>query len=170
MSTHASQAAFVERLESHRGILLKVANTYCRDRTAREDLIQETILQLWRAYPRYDGRAAFSTWMYRIAVNVAISFHRSQMRHGRNIVPAKGSILESLADSTEQPDERLTQLREFIDRLDDLDRALMLLYLDDRPHAEIASILGISESNVGTKLGRIKQRLKHTATGEEDGT
>lgn len=161
MSTNQAQATFVERLERHRGVLVKVASAYCRNIAAREDLIQEISAALWRAYPRFDGRAAFSTWMYRIAVNVAISFHRSQTHKMGNLELADRTTIEALA-MREEPEESdaLATLREFIERLDDLDRALMILYLDDNPYAEIAAILGISQSNVATKIARIKQRLK----------
>jgi RNA polymerase sigma factor (sigma-70 family) len=161
MTTNDTQAAFVERLERHRGILVKVVNAYCRDAVAREDLIQEIAAALWRAYPRFDGRAAFSTWTYRIAVNVAISFYRSETRKARNVELADRATLEGVA--TPQEPENLAALgilHEFIDRLDDLNRALMVLYLDDNSYAEIAAILGISESNVATKISRIKRRLK----------
>jgi RNA polymerase sigma factor (sigma-70 family) len=94
MTTNDAQAAFVERLERHRGILVKVVNAYCRDAVAREDLIQEIAAALWRAYPRFDGRAAFSTWTYRIAVNVAISFYRSETRKARNVELADRATLE----------------------------------------------------------------------------
>jgi RNA polymerase sigma factor (sigma-70 family) len=161
MTTNDAQAAFVERLERHRGILVKVVNAYCRDSAAREDLIQEIAAALWRAYPRFDGRAASSTWTYRIAVNVAISFYRSETRKTRNVELADRATLEGIA-TLQEPENRgaLALLHEFIDQLDDLNRALMVLYLDDNSYAEIAAIVGISESNVATKISRIKRRLK----------
>jgi RNA polymerase sigma factor (sigma-70 family) len=161
MRSNDAQTAFVDRLDRHRGILVKVAGAYCRDTAGREDLIAETVAQLWRAYGRFDERAAFSTWMYRIAVNVAISFHRNEMRKARNVQPAEPAVLEMLPSPPEaQIDDALALVREFIEELDELNRALMLLYLDDNSYAEIAAILGISETNVATKIGRIKQRLK----------
>lgn len=163
MSASRQQAAFVDRIDRHRGILFKVANSYCRTAEDREDLVQETIAQLWRSYPRFDGRVAFSTWMYRIAVNVAISFYRSETRR-REIAPAAQAVLERVpATQDRASDERLDLIQELIAELEPLQRALMLLYLDDRSYAEIAAILGISESNVGTKIGRIKERLKRNA-------
>lgn len=162
MTSSDVHAAFVESLGRHRGILLKVANAYCRDRADREDLVQEIVVQLWRSYPRYDGRAALSTWMYRVALNVAISFQRSQLRKSRNVEPAEHAVFEALASPEPvETDERIELLHQFIDALGPLDRALMILYLDDRSHTEIAAILGISETNVGTKISRIKVRLKH---------
>ncbi len=161
MRTDDAQAAFVDRLDRHRAILVKVAGAYCRDAAGREDLIAEIVAQLWRAYPRFDGRAAFSTWMYRIAVNVAISFHRAEVRQAGYVEPAEPAILETLASPADvHGDDAIAQVRQFIEELDALNRALMLLYLDDRSYAEISAILGISETNVATKIGRIKQRLK----------
>jgi RNA polymerase sigma factor (sigma-70 family) len=161
MRTNDAQSAFVDRLERHRGVLVKVAGAYCRDAAGREDLIAEIVAQLWRAYGRFDERAAFSTWMYRIAVNVAISFQRAEMRKARNVEPAEPAALEMLPSPPgAQSDDALALVREVIEELDELNRALMILYLDDNSYAEIAAILGISETNVATKIGRIKQRLK----------
>ncbi|HLY01503.1 MAG TPA: RNA polymerase sigma factor [Candidatus Cybelea sp.] len=169
MRTNDVQAAFVDRLDRHRGILVKVAGAYCRDAAGREDLIAEIVAQLWRAYGRFDERAAFSTWMYRIAVNVAISFHRSEVRKAMNVEAAEPAILELLPSPPEtQGDDALALVREFIEELDELNRALMLLYLDDNSYAEIAAILGISETNVATKIGRIKQRLKRDVAARND--
>ncbi len=125
------------------------------------------IAQLWRAYGRFDGRSSFPTWMYRIAMNVAISFARTQTRALRRFGTAEGSLQEQIADRPEaEADERLSQALELIEQLDPLSRALMILYLDDYPHSEIASILGISETNVATKIGRIKQQLKRKVAGQ----
>lgn len=129
--------------------------------------MQEMIVQLWRSYERYDEtRVNFSTWMYRIALNVAISFYRAQHR---NVLRTAGD--EQVLASTPDPanaagdiqDEQLEFIYGFIDKLDPLNRAVMVLYLDDRPHVEIAEILGISQTNVGTRIGRIKQQLKREA-------
>ena len=178
MRTNDAQTAFVECLDRHRGILIKVAGACCRDLAGREDLIAEIVAQLWRAYGRFDERAAFSTWMYRIAVNVAISFRRAEMRKTRNVEAAEPAILEMLPSPAEpQSDAALALVREFIEELDELNRALMILYLADNSYAEIAAILGISETNVATKIGRIKQRLKRDiaarsplTNGERHGT
>jgi RNA polymerase sigma factor (sigma-70 family) len=165
MTANGLQSAFVERLDRHRAILFKVANAYCRNAGDRADLVQEMIVQLWRSYGRFDDRAAFPTWMYRIAVNVAISFIRSQRRKPQN-VPAEAGVLEEVAAPQEaETDDRMTIVRDLIEQLDPLNRALMILYLDDYPYSEIATILGISETNVGSKIGRIKERLKRNIAG-----
>src|SRR5262245_65357115 len=86
MSPDEGSASFVARLQAHQGILYKVASAYCARREERGDLIQEMILELWRAFPRFDGRASFATWMHRVAMNVAISMHRSEGRRIRDAV------------------------------------------------------------------------------------
>lgn len=159
----ARQDEFVSLLDEHRKILFKVASSYGRTSADREDLVQEITAQLWRSFDRYDDRYLFSTWMYRVALNVAISFNRRETRRARHIVAAEDSVLESAAEGsdTSTADAEVRLLHRFLDRLDKLDRALMLLYLDGNRHATIAEVLGISETNVATKIGRLKQRLRH---------
>jgi RNA polymerase sigma factor (sigma-70 family) len=150
---------FVDRLDRHRTILFKIANVYCKNAADREDLIAEMSAQLWRSYARFDERSKFSTWMYRVAMNVAISFYRGESRKRANLVPLDPAIETPVAQESAGNDQ-LDVLHELIDRLDPLDRALMLLYLDDYPQAEIAAILGISQTNAATKIGRIKERFR----------
>ncbi|MGH7572576.1 MAG: RNA polymerase sigma factor [Gemmatimonadota bacterium] len=155
------QARFQALLERNRGIVLKVARTYCRDPEDRRDLAQEIAAQLWRAYPRYDETRSYSTWMYRIALNVAISHVRSASHRQRLVASLDDDALSEIPDPTpHEPDDRLRALYRVIERLDGLDRALMLLYLEDRSYREIAEVLGISETNVATKLSRLKQRIR----------
>jgi len=152
---------FSALLDRHRGIVFKVANTYCRERHDREDLAQEIAVQLWRAFADYDASRSFSTWMYRIALNVAISFRRSD-RHRAHAEPFDES-LHDVPDRDASDYEATDQARvleRFMAALDPLNRALLLLYLDERSQRDIAEILGISESNVATKIGRLKQRLR----------
>lgn len=161
MPQRPSQERFLSLLDEHKKILYKVAGSYCRNPEDRQDLTQEIVVQLWRSFDRYDESYRFSTWMYRIALNVAISFYRSETRRSRDIVPAEESILE-IADprGSAEVDENLQLLQQQIEQLDALDRALIILYLDGNRYDTIAEILGISETNVGTKLGRIKQKLR----------
>jgi RNA polymerase sigma factor (sigma-70 family) len=153
-----ADAQFAELLERHRGIVFKVAAAYCRNPADREDVAQEIVTQLWRAFPSFDTTRTFSTWMYRIALNVAISFVRTNSARIRHTVALEEThdVEES---STAEPDERTRLLYELIGRLDALNRALLLLYLDERSYRDIAAILGISETNVATKISRLKQRF-----------
>ena len=158
MRNAGSQDRFVALLDEHRKILYKVARAYGRSPEDRQDLVQEMTAQLWRSFERYDDRLRFATWMYRIALNVAISFVRRETVRARHAAPEP--ILEVSVSAASPGDADLRLLDGFLRRLDELDRALLLLYLDGNRHGAIAEVLGISESNVGTKLGRIKQRLR----------
>lgn len=159
------QERFLSRLDQHRKILFKVANAYARTPSDREDLVQEITVQLWRAFDRYDERYPFSTWVYRVALNVAISFYRREARRRQHFVAAEQALLERIEEGTEssESDADLRLLGRFLAGLGELDRALLLLYLDGNPHREMAEILGISETNVATKIGRLKQRLRDLA-------
>lgn len=161
MPSRSREDRFLSLVEEHKGILYRVAGAYCREPADREDLAQEIVVQLWRSFDRYDETLRFSTWMYRIALNVAISFSRGESRRRRRVVPAGESLLE-VADERAgvELDESPRLLRQVLERLDALERALVILYLDGNRYETIAEVLGISETNVGTKLGRIKQRLR----------
>jgi RNA polymerase sigma factor (sigma-70 family) len=163
MSKARHRDRFLTLLQGNERILFKVAGSYCRNAADREDLVQEMVLQLWRSFDRYDASRRFSTWMYRVALNVAISFARSETRRPRLLAGSEQAILEIAAAPSDSgaSDDELGLLRGFIERLDELDRALVILYLDGNRYDTIAEILGISETNVGTKISRIKQRLQH---------
>jgi RNA polymerase sigma-70 factor (ECF subfamily) len=158
MANAVHQDRFVALLEQYKRILYKVASSYCRNVADRHDLTQEIIIQLWRSFDRYDEQYRFSTWMYRIAMNVAISFYRSESRRTRDELPFDEPVLEIAAAEPESDDIKL--LRQFIDGLDELNKALIILYLDGNNHAEIADVLGITATNVSTKIARIKERLR----------
>ena len=161
MRLKRDEASFLAVLEAHKGIVYKVANTYCRDEEGRRDLIQETTLQLWRAFPGYDERYKLSTWIYRIALNTAISFYRKEMRSPLAPASAMAPVLELVDDATEvEPNDDVATLQRFIGELREMDRALILLYLDGHSQTEIAEVLGLSVTNVSTKVGRIKEQLK----------
>ena len=157
------QQVFLQLILDNKGILFKISHSYCRNRNDREDLMQEIIYQLWKSGHEFDANRKFSTWMYRIALNVAISFYRKERRSGLNI--ALGADLH-LMELEDRPDgngaieEKIDLLQQFISELGELDRALMILYLEEKSYAEIAEILGITETNVATKLSRIKGKLK----------
>jgi RNA polymerase sigma-70 factor, ECF subfamily len=163
------QNRFQLLLEQHRGIVFKVAGTYCRDDDDRRDLAQEIAVQLWRAFPRYDPERRFSTWMYRIALNVAISYVRRTSTRHRHVVPLDPAHDVAVDDGARrEADAQVRALYAVIDRLNPLDRALLLLYLEDRSQREIAEVLGLTETNVATKLGRLKQRLRRDLAQPEE--
>lgn len=153
---------FAALLQRHRGIVYKVAGTYARGIDDREDLAQDIATELWHAWPRYDPERSFSTWMYRVALNVGISHLRGDGRRRRHLVPFDAAVhdaVEATGDDHEH-DQHLRLLHGFIATLDPLNRALLLLYLEDRGAREIGEVLGMSESSVTTRVSRLRQRIR----------
>ena len=159
MTTGDLQETFQHLVEEHKKILYKICNLYCRERDSRDDLAQEIMIQLWRSFSKFDGRCRFSTWMYRIALNVAISFYRRESTRTRYVISDEEHLLEAIDETKNRPEE-IRLLYEFIEGLDPLSKALVLLYLDGNNYQEIADVLGISETNVATKISRLKSKLK----------
>jgi RNA polymerase sigma factor (sigma-70 family) len=161
MTALADEEIFTRLLEQHAGIIRKIAFGYSNTFADRQDLMQEITLQLWRAYPRYSPGRPFSTWMYRIALNVAISFLRKGTRGGETVPFDERQHDIARADSSSpETMERMAILKELIAKCEPLERALLLLYLDDCSYREIAAVLGLTETNVATKLNRLKETLR----------
>lgn len=162
MAESSDQDRFADLIDKHKGIIYKICSSYCRSGEDRKDLAQEIILQLLRSFPRYDETKGFSTWMYRIALNVAISDYRKGSRQKSVLVSWPEHLIDFEEDKeeTELRENRIQRLYQFIDQLDKLNKALMILYLDGNSYQKIAEILGISESLVGTRLNRAKQKMK----------
>src|SRR5688500_14733501 len=140
--TADTRQQFGDLLERHRGIVFKVANTYAWQHDDRADLAQEIAAQLWRAFPGYDPVRSFSTWMYRVALNVAISFVRSDSQRQRHAVPLDEDLHDVAADGSDhEAEQHVRALHRFIRQLEPLNRALLLLYLEDNSHRQIAEIL-----------------------------
>jgi RNA polymerase sigma-70 factor (ECF subfamily) len=161
MGIQIQKEDFLILIEKNKGIIIKVCNSYCVSKNDRQDLAQEIVYQLWRSGNNFNAYSEFSTWMYRVALNVAISFYRKKTRSNA-VVPLNESHMDieddvSNADETEK---RVIQMQRFINEMKELDRALALLYFEEKSYREIAQILGISETNVATKISRIKSRLK----------
>jgi len=153
---------FEALLQEHRAIVFKVANTYCWRPEDRADLAQEIAVQLWRGWPRYDASRTFTTWMYRIALNVAISYVRKEARQREISVPFEEELHDRVGERSGDPvvEDRLHRLQQFMERQAPLNRALLLLYLEDRSQREIGDILGITPTNVSTKINRLKQKIR----------
>lgn len=152
---------FISVIEAHKGIIYKVANSYCKDLEDRNDLVQDIILKLWNAFDTYNDEFKHSTWIYRIALNIAISNYRKEKVREKYFTPLAVSIFDLHDDdNTTAKEHKYVLLQQFISELKELDKALMLLYLEEKNYKEIAEILGISESNVGTKISRLKSLLK----------
>lgn len=161
MAINDNYELFLSVIETNKGIIYKVANSFCRDIEDRKDLAQEIILKLWKSFETYDEQFKHSTWIYRISLNVAISFYRKEKSRSKINVPLSENIF-SIADfeNNKNAEQKAFYLTQFLSELKELDRALMLLYLEERTHKEIAEIIGITETNVATKIARIKTILK----------
>ena len=156
----ASKEEFLRVLEQNQGIIFKICNSYCADSEDRKDLAQDIVVQLWKSFASYDPQYKITTWLYRIALNVAISSSRKTSTRNKYSANIDQSFLTLINEENTDLSEELELLQRFIQKLDDLSRALLLLWLDENSYEEIAAILNISKSNVGTKLGRIKNQLK----------
>lgn len=160
MNTTEKTEQFLAVIQANKGIIYKVANSYCQNAEDRKDLVQEITIQLWKSFDNYLSQYKLSTWMYRIALNVAISFYRKENRRKELSNPLSEGILEFADSHPESLDESIVFLQKFIAELKELDKALMLLYLEEKSQKEIAEILGITVTNVATKVERIKKILK----------
>jgi RNA polymerase sigma factor (sigma-70 family) len=158
MTTSALQESFQALVDEHKKILYKVCNSYCKNRDDREDLAQEIIIQLWRAFVAFDERCRFSTWMYRIALNVAISFYRRESTRTRLVLSDNERLLTAI-DETASHSAEIRVLYQVIEGLDPLNKALVLLHLDGHSYGEIGDVLGISATNVATKISRLKKKM-----------
>ncbi|MDX1630172.1 MAG: sigma-70 family RNA polymerase sigma factor [Fulvivirga sp.] len=151
---------FIQLLHDHKQIIFKVCNMYCKDSEDQKDLVQDVIYQLWNSFENYDSKYKVTTWMYRIALNVAISFYRKTKTKMKYNTRLDDSFLEIGVEEEIDQAEEVKMLKNFINQLDKMNKALMILYLDGNSHEEIGNVLNISTSNVGTKINRIKSKLK----------
>ncbi|MDL2212439.1 sigma-70 family RNA polymerase sigma factor [Bacteroides sp. OttesenSCG-928-N06] len=146
---------FMQMIRQNNGVIYKVASFYVDKDNVIDDLYQEVVLNLWKAYPHFRGESKYSTWIYRIALNTCISFYRKSSRK-----PMYVELSHDVKADTEDNSLYKKELYALIDKLDKLERALILLYLEDRPQKEMAEIMGITPTNVSTKLNRIREKLK----------
>jgi RNA polymerase sigma-70 factor (ECF subfamily) len=156
-----SQEDFLALVEQHKGAIIKVCSIYTRRAAEKEDLFQEIIIQLWKAWPNFKGHSKFSTWLYRIALNTAISGLRKKKT---DIILMSGENLPHFpdADDHKEKEEKLKALYEAIQKLPEIDRAIVLLYLEDKNYEEMEDILGISQGTLRVKMNRAKEKLKRT--------
>lgn len=160
MQKDEQKKQFEKVIEQQKGILFKVARTYCQNENDRPDLIQEILIQLWVSFHRYNDQYKITTWIYRISLNVAISFYRKNSGKKGDNLPLDENLPLAEGNDKREDEQQLHLLEKFINELKEIDRALMFLYLEEKNYREISEILGISESNVSTKVGRIKDSLK----------
>jgi len=154
MEKQKLEAEFLDMLRDCNRIIYKAVSFYADENGAWEDLYQDVALNLWKAFPHYRKESQLSTWIYRIALNTCVSYYRKNSRR-----PACVEITPEVKAYVEE-NESIAELYACINRLGKLERALILLYLEDRPYKEIAEIMGITATNVSTKINRIKEKLK----------
>ena len=152
--------SFVELLEKHQNIVHKVCRLYTNSEDAHNDLFQEITIQLWKAYPKFRGDAKFSTWMYRVSLNTAITLYRKSKRRvaTQEFDGVQFKIKAEEYDDTEE--RQLKLLYSAVQQLNDIEKALVFLYLEDKNYKEISETMGISEVNARVKMNRIKTKLK----------
>ena len=148
---------FIDILLQNKRIIYKVCFMYARDNDDINDLYQDVVLNLWKAFPKFRRECKISTWIYRIALNTCISFIRKEKN-----IPEIVTLTQE-ADRTEEADETQTMLKQLyrmINRLGQLEKSIVLLYLEEKSYEEISEITGLTVTNVATKLSRIKDKLK----------
>lgn len=152
---------FVKLINENQGLIHKVCFMYERNDESRKDMFQEIVLQLWRAFPSFKGQAKITTWMYRIALNTAISSLRktSRIPESTDLDNLKFQFADDNESATRR--EQFQMLENAINQLSEIEKAIIMLYLDDIPYEEIAETLGIKQNNVRVKMNRIREKLRN---------
>ena len=156
----SSERKFVELLQKHQNIVHKICSLYTIDSDAHKDLFQEITIQLWKAYPKFRGDSKFSTWMYRVGLNTSITLYRKSLRlvESQNIEAVAYKLSYEEYDDTR--DEQLKLIYTAVHKLNDIDKGIIFLYLENKNYREISETLGISEVNARVRMNRIKTKLK----------
>lgn len=157
---------FAQRVDESQGIIHKVCRMYCDDQTHKEDLFQEIVLQLWKSYSSFRGESKFSSWMYRVALNVAIQDFRKEKKRKYLFLESFEFKEPTTLPQNDYKDERIRALYKAISKLDKIEKAIILLHLDEIPNDEIAEIVGITQNNVRVKMTRIRTKLAETIKTE----
>ncbi len=156
----SKEEKFIQLIKENEGIIYKITRIYSNNENDLKDLYQEVVYQLWKAYDNFRGDSKISTWMYRIALNTALFHSKQAARNGHKVGLDKIVLKQENYDPILE--ERLAIMYQHIKALNDLEKGIILLFLEGKKHEEIAEITGISATNVGTRIGRIKQKLKET--------
>lgn len=152
---------FVTNLERHQNIVHKICRMYTNDKDSHNDLFQEITIQLWKAYPKFRGDSKFSTWMYRVALNTAITLYRKSKKDIRTQDYDDVSFKIKAKEYNDETEQQLKLMYKAVKELNDIDKALVFLYLEDQSYREISETLGISEVNARVKMNRIKKALRN---------
>lgn len=152
--------SFVSLLEENQNIVHKICRLYTNNQDSHNDLFQEITIQLWKAYPKYRGDSKFSTWMYRVGLNTAITLYRKSKRYIKTQDFENVNFRIASEEYDPSTEEHLKLMYDAVRQLNDIDKALVFLYLEDKNYKEIAQTLGITEVNARVKMNRIKDKLK----------
>ncbi|GAB3518103.1 RNA polymerase sigma factor [Emticicia fontis] len=151
---------FIQLINTNRGLIYKVCNLYCRDDDDKKDLFQEIVLQLWTSYASFRKESLSTTWLYRVALNTAISNFRKESRKPERSAISASELQIPDMNLYQSDSEDLGLLRQAIEKLSEIEKAIIMLYLEDKSYDEIAEIIGITNSNVGVRINRIKIKLE----------
>jgi len=162
MADHQIHERFITLLEENIGIILKISKAYTNTHQDREDLINDIAYEMWKAFPKFKGKSKISTWMYRVALNTAMNFKRNA-RKKIDFIHSAIELHHSEQSYLSDENPQIEILYDCIAELDEFSKAIILLYLDGYKHDEIAEITGISKTNVGTRISRIKEQLRNSA-------
>jgi RNA polymerase sigma-70 factor (ECF subfamily) len=154
---------FTQVIKEHEKLIFKVCTLYTYNASDRDDLYQEIVYQLWKSFASFNGKSKISTWMYRVAMNTAIYSMKLEKRAIKTI-PIDGSLLQFSEDLNKREEEQVSLLYQQIQQLNVFEKGIIFLYLEAKSHEEIAEVMGISTSNVGTRLSRIREKLKTQIT------
>ena len=151
---------FLKEIQLHEKQIYKICHFYAKNETDRQDLYQEILLQLWKSYPNFRGESKFSTWLCKVAINTAITSLRSDKKDIHLFDPDHLSKEVQTEDAPVNKEELYDAMYTAIDQLNDIEKAIVLLFLEGKPYAEIETILGISESTLRVKMNRVKEKLR----------
>lgn len=168
--TETAEQEFLLLVNQNQGIVRKVCHLYGRNDADKDDLYQEIIIQLWKSFGSFRGEAKFSTWMYRIALNTAISNLRKQARKVALSFPEFIPIEQADTDEEKLKEEKLKEMYAAISRLTEVEKAIVMLYLEDKSYDEMEEILGISSGTLRVKMNRIKEKLRTLTKAQAYGT
>lgn len=155
---------FISLINEHQGLIHKVCFMYESDREVRNDLFQEIVLQLWKSFPTFRGEAKITTWMYRIALNTAISGYRKQTRNVKTEDLDEVHLNISEQYGTDDGEEHAQRLQWAIRQLSEIERAMIMMALEEVPYEEIAETIGITQNNVRVRMNRIREKLRKLMT------
>lgn len=170
MENTGLQKRFEQEIREHELLIYKICRIYAQADADSKDLFQEIVIQLWKAYPNFNGQSKFSTWLYRVSINTAITGLRKRKDFITSYEPSSLDTNTGEEKYDESEEERLQQLYSAIEQLSQVEKAIVMLYMEDRPYEEMEEILGISTGNLRVKMNRIKEKLRKLTKTVDYGT